>query len=194
MPNLTISLPEGLKTEMDALSEVNWSEICRKAISRYITERKNTTPQIQIRAGEGVRPESYHKSGDPGLQINLLLQNQMSFEIVVDRILFDVSFLTTRGQWDSVGSDAYLYRRFISANAMDGAQLFLRMLKEKISFWDQFLESTFKCRVGCTVFVEGFRAPYEGHAYFEIPIDKWKKFVDRVKPKKTSRKDMSVDE
>lgn len=193
MPNVTISVPEGLKTEMDALSEVNWSEICRKAISRYIAERKNPIPQIQLRAGETINPESYHESGYPGLLINLLIQNQMSFEIVVDRILFKVSLFTTRGQWDSVGSDVDLYRRSVSAGAMGGAQLFLRMLKEKIIHLDQFLSETFRCRVECILFVEGFRSPYKGQAYFKIPIDEWKKFVDKMKPKKTPKKEIAIE-
>ena len=191
MPNVTISVPEGLKTEMDALSEVNWSEICRNAISRYIAERKNPTPQFQLRADE-IDPESHHESGYPGLRVTLSIQNQMGFEIVVDRILYNVSFFTTRGQWDSAGSDVDLYRRSVPANAMGGAQFFLRMLKEKIIHLDQFLNETFRCRVECIMFVDGFRYPYKGHAYFKIPIDEWKKFVDRVKPEKASKKDIAI--
>lgn len=192
MPNVTISVPEGLKTEMDALSEVNWSDVCRKAISRYITERKNPTPQIQLRIGE-ISPQSHHESGYPGLRIDLLIQNQMNFEIVVDRILYNVSFFTTKGQWLGAGSDYDLFKRSITANVMGGAQFFLKMTKERIEYLDQFLESTFQCKVECVVFVEGFKHSFKGEARFKIPIDEWKKFADRVKPQKASKKEIQPE-
>lgn len=184
MQNVTITVPKELKTKMEKFPEVSWSGICRKAISRYIMEREKQVPQIQLRAGEMINLESYHKSGYPGLRMELLVQNQMNFRIIVDRILFDVSFSTNRGQWDSVGSDVDLYRHPVLANAMGGVQLFLKMLKDRIIHLDQFLDKTFRCRVECVVFFDGFRSPYKGQAYFKIPIDEWKKFVERVEPTK----------
>lgn len=185
MPNLTISVSEELKTQMDGFSEVSWSEICRKAITAYIQSRINPIPQIQLRASE-ISLESYHESGYPGLRIDLLIQNQMNFEIVVDRILYNVNFFTTKGRFDGAGSDADLYKRSVTANAMGGAQLFLKMTKDRITYLDQFLEETFQCKIECVVFVEGFKHAYRGEVKFKIPIDEWRKFVDRVKPKKTS--------
>lgn len=192
MPNLTISVSEQLKSQMDSFSEVSWSEICRKAITAYIQSRINPMPQIQLRAGE-IDPESYHESGYPGLRINLLIQNKMSFEVIVDRILYKVSFYTTRGQFDGAGSDFELYKHIVPANAMGGTQFFLKMMKEKIMHLDQYLEKTFQCKVECIVFVEGFKQPYKQEVRFKIPIDEWKKFVDRVKPEKTTKEDISVE-
>lgn len=40
MPNLTLSIPEDLKKEMDSMPEINWSEIARKAISEKTVEFK----------------------------------------------------------------------------------------------------------------------------------------------------------
>lgn len=37
--NLTISIPDQLANEMRNYSEVNWSEICRQAITNYIKDR-----------------------------------------------------------------------------------------------------------------------------------------------------------
>jgi len=191
MTNVTISVPEELKAEMDKFPEVSWSEICRKAISGYIQSRKNPVPQIQMRADE-IRPESYHESGYQGLRINLLIQNLMDFEIVVDRILYNVSFLTTRGQWDGAGSDYELYRHAVPANDVGSAQFFLKMMREKILHLDKFLEGTFQCNVRLIVFVEGFKHPCQQEVRFKIPIDEWKKFVDSVKPKETAHKDISI--
>ncbi len=38
MPTLTLSIPVELKDKMDKLSEINWSEIARRAISEKVKE------------------------------------------------------------------------------------------------------------------------------------------------------------
>jgi len=40
MPTLTLAIPEELKSEMDSMPELNWSEIARKAISKEVKEYK----------------------------------------------------------------------------------------------------------------------------------------------------------
>ena len=40
MPTLTLAVPKELKSEMDSLPELNWSEIARRAISKEINEYK----------------------------------------------------------------------------------------------------------------------------------------------------------
>ena len=65
MPNLTINVPDQLKAEMDTLSEVNWSEICRKAISRYIAQRKNPSPQIELDVRTSTLTEYDYGTGYP---------------------------------------------------------------------------------------------------------------------------------
>jgi len=39
--NLTINISKELKDEMKKYKEVNWSEVCRRAILDYIKTRKN---------------------------------------------------------------------------------------------------------------------------------------------------------
>lgn len=36
MPNITLSIPEKLKNEMDSLPELNWSEITREFLSEKV--------------------------------------------------------------------------------------------------------------------------------------------------------------
>ena len=38
MPTLTLAVPEDLKRDMDALPELNWSEVARRAISEKVRE------------------------------------------------------------------------------------------------------------------------------------------------------------
>ncbi|MDO8626940.1 MAG: hypothetical protein Q7K42_00610 [Candidatus Diapherotrites archaeon] len=40
MPTLTLAVPKDLKTEMDSLPELNWSEVARDAIAKKIAEYK----------------------------------------------------------------------------------------------------------------------------------------------------------
>jgi len=180
MPNVTISVPDELKTEMDKFPEVSWSEICRNAIGSYIQSRKNPTPQIQL-MGKEIRPYTYHESGYPALLINLLIQNNMSFEIVVDRIIYNVKFLDAKGNYRGAGSDVDLYKRSIGANSMGGSQFFMKMTENRIMYLNKFLDKTFQCRVECIVFVEGFRAPFRQEIYeLKIPIDEWREFVKTI--------------
>lgn len=36
MPNITLSIPEDLKKDMDSMKEINWSEIARAAIKQRL--------------------------------------------------------------------------------------------------------------------------------------------------------------
>ncbi len=38
MPTLTLAIPSGLKSEMDSMPEMNWSEIARRAIAEKVAE------------------------------------------------------------------------------------------------------------------------------------------------------------
>lgn len=38
MPTLTLSIPSDLKSDMDSMPEMNWSEVARKAISEKVAE------------------------------------------------------------------------------------------------------------------------------------------------------------
>jgi len=38
--DLTISISDELAEKMDMMPEINWSEVCRQAIIKYIDERK----------------------------------------------------------------------------------------------------------------------------------------------------------
>ncbi len=38
MPTLTLAIPSDLKSEMDSMPEMNWSEIARRAIAEKVAE------------------------------------------------------------------------------------------------------------------------------------------------------------
>ena len=87
MPNVTISVSDELKADMDRIAEVNWSEVCRNAISRYITERKNPSPNIELDLRSSRLTADTFETGYPTLSIDLRIYNKMDSAITVDRIL-----------------------------------------------------------------------------------------------------------
>jgi len=178
--NVTISVSDELKAEMDNFPEVSWSEICRKAISRYISERKNPTPAIELDIRD-VRLDTYHASGYPTLTATLRIHNKMNTEVIVDRILFDVRFSSPQtDKTFRVGSSFDLNRRIVFSNSVGQAQLFLPVFREKIESLEGEFASTFPCMIGCIVIANGFKNPYNQEVRTEIPIDKWKEFTKKA--------------
>lgn len=184
MPNVTISVSDELKDRMDTLSEVNWSEICRKAIARYIDERKYLTPNIELDLRNSRLTDYAFETGYPTLSIDLRIYNKMDSEIKVDRILSNVTFFRQNRAYH-VGAAHDLHKRIIGANSVGGATIHLPLFKEKIRDLEDEFNSTFDCHVSCTVYVEGFRNEYNREVKTLIPIDVWNDVVKKVlkKPK-----------
>lgn len=179
MVNVTISVTDELKAEMDKLQEVSWSEICRNAISRYIAQRKNTTPKIELDVRNSRLTDYAFETGYPTLSVDLRIYNKMDSEITVDRILSNVMFFLQSNAYP-VGSANDLHRRIIGANSVGGATIHLPLFKEKILDLKDMFNSTFDCRITCTVYVEGFRNEYNREVKTQIPIDVWEDVVRKA--------------
>ena len=177
MPNITISVSDQLKSEIDMLPEVNWSDVCRKAISRYIAERRNPTPNIELSLGEARLERYTHPTGYPTLAIMLRILNKMDSEISIDRVLAEVRFLDQAGRQPTVGVGYDLHRRVLGPAAVGGSQVFIPLLREKVEELQDLFDSTFRCDVRCTVFAEGFGNPYNQEVSTRIPIDDWRELV-----------------
>jgi hypothetical protein len=179
MPNVTISVPDDLKEEMDKLSrEVSWSEICRKAISRYLVERKNPVPRIEIDYRISTLNVKDWQTGYPTLKIDLKIFNHMASSITTDRILSVVTFWRYDERFP-VGTAYDFDKRVIGANLSGGATVKLILLKEKIQQLQDKFTSTFDCRADCTVYVEDFNQPYRREISFKIPIDIWQDIIKK---------------
>ena len=58
MPTLTLAIPKELKSEMDLLPEINWSEIARRAISETAKEYKlfkSIVSKSKLKEGDAVQ-------------------------------------------------------------------------------------------------------------------------------------------
>lgn len=191
MPNVTISVPDDLKAEMDKLLEVNWSEVSRKAISKYIDERKNPTPRVEFDIRE-TRIDHYPwQSSSHMLRVSLRIHNRMESEIVVDRVLFNVRFSEGSNHY-GIGSGSGLHKMIIGPNSSGEMQLLLEMTRERIEAIADVFKSTFHCELECTLFAEGFRSPYSQQVYARIPIDEWKQAVDKVLHRQQSESTINI--
>lgn len=181
MPNVTISVPDKLKAEMDKLSEVSWSEICRKAISQYIAQRKNPTPRIELVSTYARITHYDFATGYPTLSIDLKINNKMVSEIMVDRILCNARFVQPGDTRMLAIGDAYdLRRKVIRPNSSGSGTIHFILPKEKIRDLKDVFKSTFECHITCIVFVEGFATEYNQEVKTRVPIDQWEDVVAKA--------------
>lgn len=180
MPNVTISVPEELKTEMDNYPEVSWSEICRNAISQYIAQRKNPTPKIELDLRRSGLIADDIETGYPTLRVTLKIHNKMDSEITVDRILSHAGLITQDGRILAIGRAYYLHRKNIGANSSGYAELHLTLPKERIADLKDTFKSTFDCKIDSYVYVDGFRNDYRQEVRTKIPIDVWNDVVRKT--------------
>ncbi|HLE75552.1 MAG TPA: hypothetical protein VI864_05855 [Candidatus Bathyarchaeia archaeon] len=180
MPNLTISVSDELKAEMDKLSEVNWSEVCRNAISMYIEQRKDPTPKIELDIRNSRLYDYDYETGYPTLIMDIRIQNRMNSEITVDRILTIVRALDPAGRTVPFGQANDLHRRIIGSNSVGLATIRLAFPREKLGELQNIFKSTFDCRVNCVVFVDGFKNEYRQEITFQIPIDVWNNVLEKA--------------
>jgi hypothetical protein len=179
MPNVTISVPEELKAEMDKLSEVSWSEICRNAISAYIAQRKRPTPNIELSLDGAALEHEDFQTGYPTLRIDLRIHNRMNCEIMLDRIIGVVDF-THQTLHVPAGLGYNLHKQVIGSNSTGHTQIRVVLLREKLESLASKFTKTFHCKVHCTVFIEGFKSRYDQEFTTRIPIDEWKEVTARV--------------
>ena len=178
MPNVTISVPDGLKNEMDQYPEVSWSGICRKAIKRYVNKRKNPTPNIQLDLSSSRLTADIFDTGYPTLTVDLRIYNKMDSAIITDRILANIAFFKENQRF-AVGLAYDLHKRLIGANSVGGATIRIPLLKEKIEELQHTFKSSIDCRVNCTVYVDGFEQYYNREVRTTIPIDVWQSVLEK---------------
>ena len=74
MVNITLSIPPGLKKEMEKFPEINWSEIARSSIKQKIIEL-NFLKELTM--DSELTPEEASKMGQ---EVNLLLAKRYKVE------------------------------------------------------------------------------------------------------------------
>jgi len=180
MPNVTITVPEELKTQMDKYSEVSWSEISRNAISQYIAQRENPTPRIDLDFRQSRMDYHDWETGYPTLIVDLRIQNRMSTKIIVDRILSTARTEDKTSHTVVFGQANDLHRKIIQPNSVGLATLRLTFPQEKLEECRDKFENTFDCKFICSVYVDDFNEPYRQEFTVQIPIDLWNKVINKA--------------
>ena len=188
MVHVTISLPEALKHDMDEQPDVNWSKVCREAISAHIRLLENPYPEIKAELGE-VR--FVYQKGKPGLILDLAFKNEMRTQLMLDRILFDVDFIPTPGTTLSVGSSVEVRKLYVPAGKWL-KRAFIDVDPDVIFLLDRQLTRPFQCRALITAFFEDFKEAYTISRAVKVPIYDWREFVDLVV--KTEKERMGIRE
>jgi hypothetical protein len=167
---------------MDVMTEVNWSQICRNAISQYITTRQNPKPLIEIDLQYSRLEEQSHRSGYPSLFLSLRIHNKMDFRITLDRLLMSAEFRKDNHiYW--VGSNNDLYRHAIEPYTTITKQTHITIFKEKILDLRDVFQSTFHGSIRCIAFVDDFAQPYSRELRTRIPIDDWQQLIETQRVK-----------
>ena len=176
MPNVTISVPNELKAEMDTLSEVNWSEVCRNAISLYVEQRKNPAPKIELDL-RSVRLTGYDfQTGYPAIIMDVKLSNKLSSEIVIDRMcatarfIHDLKVLTVSQTNNLKITHVPAYDcRLFTFNFI--------LLSDKLNTLKDEFNSSFECTIEIEVYVSGFKNSYSQTLETTIAIDAWQNLL-----------------
>ena len=184
MPNVTISVSDELKTEMDKLSEVNWSEVCRNAIFIYMEQRKNPTPKIELDL-RSVRLTDYDfQTGYPAIIMDIKLSNKLPSEIIIDRMFATARFIhdlkvLTASQTNNL--------KITHVPAYDcGLFTFnFTMLSDKLNTLRDEFNSSFECTIEIEVYVSGFKNSFSQTLQTTIAIDAWQNLLNKpsVNPK-----------
>jgi len=180
MPNVTITVPEELKNEMDKYLEVSWSEICRNAISQYISQRKNPIPQIEMDLRNLYLSDYDFETGYPTLNADFKISNRMNSELKIDRILASVMAYDVSGRTVGFGQTFDLNRKTIGPLSVGAATLRLALTKEKLTELRFRFTATFYCIITLTIFADGFSDALKLNVSGQIAIDVWHGLTSRV--------------
>lgn len=174
--NVTISVPEALKSRMDAHPKENWSKVCRDAIEARIRMLENPVPDMKVELRE-VR-FGYQK-GKPGLFLDFSFKNEMNTQLILDRMFFEVDFHPTPGITVDIGSSVELRKRIIP---MGKYPMFphVEVDLDTVLRVDEQLVRPFQCAVLITGFFEGFKDAYTINRSVKVPIYEWREFVKLV--------------
>jgi len=176
MANLTISVPDELKSEMDSMTEVNWSDVGRKAIIGYIQSRRSPTPLVDLQIEDATW---IYADWQPALQLSLRMRNLMESEIKVNQTVFHLQ-IQVPGRIFNIAPITHSQSAVLQPGAPWPFQVLLRAQPEAILEMNQQIKSTFFCNIVAMVHGEGFQRPASIRLLTKTGKDEWETFVTQV--------------
>lgn len=143
--NVTVYLPDEVAQKMETLPEVNWSEICRKAITDYIEARTETDLTSVISRLKNERKTDYTK-GELAIYEDVAPKLSIQdLEYYASRV--DENTIIGRSyEPDAIGGTRKLYPEEAKAIAIDNMRHALGVFKRKLgakipdNFSDSYVE------------------------------------------------------
>jgi hypothetical protein len=188
--NFTVLIPDELKAKMDKYPDVNWSEVTRKSIQSYVTNRDNPFPPLEFELKE---LHFLHDSDlmQPLMRCDFKVTNKNpDTELIIDRMLFTVKFLAEHyvnyGEEYNVAQarkiaalKGVFTENLLEINGPRGTHdlsppiELLRRLSEK-------MKATFFVDIDIAVYVQGYRNQAPQHTSIKVPIDEWNTEIEHV--------------
>ncbi len=179
MANLTITLPDEMKALMDAQTEVNWSEVCRTAISVYLDNRKNIQPRLSVRV-DRTSFNYYPTISIPQLSIQLGIKNLMGRESTLDRIVFQTTLSSAKtGEMLALLEEVYLNKHTFAQDAELGVNCIHNVGYITMETLWRKMKGSFNTQTTFWIFVDGIKQPLSASASGVIPIDQWNESFEK---------------
>lgn len=174
MVNFTITIPEDLKAEMDKLTDVNWSDVCRQAIRMYLTTRFQSNPPVLV----SIESVSLETGYPDRLQVMIALTNEIDSKIQLERIEFRIKLFGGQ-QWD-LGAGICYTAKEIPPKRRVTVPLRSEVRLEWLAVFNQATNQMFQCSVDIDVYAHGFSQPTRFSGLPVIPIDVWRRSADMI--------------
>jgi hypothetical protein len=180
MANLTISIPDDLKAQMDTqFPETNWSSVCRSAIQQYIFSRQGQYPHLDVFI-DSIVQEATTELGQPGIRTNLRIENRTPLELLIDRINLVISIVS--GADVIVGRETWhLAPISLYPNRSNFAQDFFPISPDELVRTESLVKQSPVIRVKVNAYVTGFQMPVQVQLQSKVPLDDWQVFITNVK-------------
>jgi hypothetical protein len=178
--NFTVTMPEELKAEMDKYPEVNWSEVIRKSVQGYLQSRQYPIPQLDVEIYE------YNVNwnwivGRPQILFNLKLTDKMNADIVIDRIMYTLTFTALAPDNERVPKGgfegSFLHYRQLTKNTILQMGVHFYPEVETLKKLTDEMQATFTIDATLYIYVQGFANPFIKTVSTKVPIDEWRNMV-----------------
>jgi hypothetical protein len=175
MVNITVSIPDELKAEIDKHPEVNLSEIVRRYLKAYF--QKSEGPPLENFALTNVEVLGFGKK--PTIRLTVQVVNKLDSDLIIDRVLFTVWFNgNVKGDFDG----QHFKYELVRANSSTSFDIYFYADVDMLRYLSNNLKETFEVQMYLDAYVQGF--PYAVHLgnkqvapRYRFPIDIWHRQV-----------------
>ncbi len=180
MANLTISIPDDLKSQMDSqFPETNWSSVCRSAIQQYVATRQNPYPRLEMFL-EGIVQSPTSETGQPTFNTNIRIENRSPLDIVVDRI--KLVMVLTSGTTTIVGREIWhLAPLYVYVHQSSFANDIFYLSPDDILRTESSVKQSPVVKIRADAYAVGFQMVVQAQLQSKIALDDWQTFLANVK-------------